>query len=45
MPAPVRYRPTAAAYVAGGADVGTTRTRGSRNPPQVAMVAVGAPPQ
>lgn len=31
MPAPVRYRSTAAAYDDGEADRGTTRARGSRS--------------
>jgi hypothetical protein len=33
MPAPVRYRSTAAAYDGGGADSGTTRARGTFNAP------------
>lgn len=33
MPAPVRYRSTAAVYDAGRADRGTTRARGSRSVP------------
>lgn len=33
MPAPVRYRSTAAVYDDGGADKGTTRARGSRSAP------------
>ncbi|MDQ0710714.1 hypothetical protein QFZ55_000166 [Streptomyces luteogriseus] len=33
MPAPVRYRSTAAVYDEGGADRGTTRARGRRSAP------------
>jgi hypothetical protein len=33
MPAPVRYRSTAASYDEGRADSGTTRARGNRNAP------------
>ncbi|WP_324605387.1 YbhB/YbcL family Raf kinase inhibitor-like protein [Streptomyces sp. NRRL F-2664] len=33
MPAPVRYRSTAAVYVEGGVERGTTRARGSRGAP------------
>ncbi|CAL9654471.1 hypothetical protein SUDANB178_06701 [Streptomyces sp. enrichment culture] len=46
MPAPVRYRSTAAVYDEGGADRGTTLAPGSRKtPPQVAKITVEAPPQ
>ncbi|GAA3127087.1 hypothetical protein GCM10020254_88130 [Streptomyces goshikiensis] len=33
IPAPVRYRSTAAVYDAGGVDMGTTRARGNRSAP------------
>ncbi|MGW1658336.1 hypothetical protein [Streptomyces atratus] len=42
MPAPVRYRSIAAAYVGGGADNGTTRARGNRNAPPFTGTAARA---
>ncbi|MFE6042621.1 hypothetical protein [Streptomyces sp. NPDC056452] len=49
MPAPVRYRSTAAVYDAGGAATGTTRARGTRNAPplpsSVTRPALSALPQ
>ena len=42
MPAPVRYRSTAAVYDAGGADRGTTRARGSRRAPPLTDSVTGS---
>ncbi|MFE5029012.1 hypothetical protein ACFRAO_38425 [Streptomyces sp. NPDC056656] len=42
MPAPVRYRSTAAVYDAGGADMGTTRARGNRNAPPLPSSVTGS---
>lgn len=42
MPAPVRYRSTAAVYDAGGADRGTTRARGNRNAPPLPSSVTGS---
>lgn len=42
MPAPVRYRSTAAAYDDGGADKDATRARGSRSAPPLPNSATGA---
>ncbi|MGX1025336.1 hypothetical protein RKD37_000232 [Streptomyces ambofaciens] len=42
MPAPVRYRSTAAVYDAGGADRGTTRARGTRNAPPLPSSVTGS---
>lgn len=49
MPAPVRYRSTAAVYDAGGADSGTTRARGNLSAPPApssvtGSIATSAPP-
>jgi hypothetical protein len=49
MPAPVRYRSTAAAYGDGGADRDTTRACGSRSAPPLpnsvtGAIAMSAPP-
>lgn len=49
MPAPVRYRSTAAVYDDGGADRGTTRARGSLSSPPApssvtGSIAIPAPP-
>lgn len=42
MPAPVRYRSTAAVYDAGGVDRGTTRARGKRVAPPVPSSVTGS---
>ncbi len=42
MPAPVRYRSTAAVYDAGGADSGTTRARGNRSSPRPRVRSLGS---
>ncbi|MER7582065.1 hypothetical protein [Kitasatospora sp. NPDC097691] len=42
MPAPVRYRSTAAVYDAGGADSGTTRARGNRSTPPAPSSVTGS---
>ncbi|GGZ17651.1 hypothetical protein GCM10010300_72020 [Streptomyces olivaceoviridis] len=42
MPAPVRYRSTAAVYDDGGADRGTTRACGNRSAPPLPRSAAGS---
>lgn len=42
MPAPVRYRSTAAVYDAGGADRGAARARGTRSAPPLPSSVTGS---
>lgn len=42
MPAPVRYRSTAAVYDEGGVERGTTRARGSRSAPLLPSSVTGS---
>lgn len=42
MPAPVRYRSTAAVHEDGGEDSGTTRARGTRNAPPLPSSVTGS---